>query len=372
MAVKNKYGSQRRGAVAVVFIAGCLALGALAALAQAAHAGGPGVAPGWTLQQSNVLSRLYGVDFIDSSNGWAVGANGTIIHTSNGGMTWANQTSGVILDLNAVKFVSGTEGWAVGQSGMILHTTNGGGLWMPQNSGTVVDLYDLSFVSQTQGWVAGGIYNQLKSVVINTTNAGTNWSVQYSTTSGALFGVDFVDASSGWSCGVLGMAAGRVDNTSNGGKNWSATGYGAMNQKIDFINATHGWMVSGNMGLGAVSTTVDGGVTWLPGFATSSGSLRDIVMVSAQTGWITGDGGMILKSINGGVNWTLQPAPTAKPLWGVDFVDSVHGWAVGDMGTVVCTSSGGEVVPEFAGVGIIAASFACAAVAAVFCKRIFD
>jgi photosystem II stability/assembly factor-like uncharacterized protein len=36
-------------------------------------------------QDSGTTAGLWGVSFIDANTGWAVGANGTILHTKNGG-----------------------------------------------------------------------------------------------------------------------------------------------------------------------------------------------------------------------------------------------------------------------------------------------
>ncbi|MFC1734354.1 YCF48-related protein, partial [candidate division KSB1 bacterium] len=65
--------------------------------------------------------------FTDNSNGWAVGTQGTIIHTSDG-TSWTIQTGNTTIELNDVFFLTSLEGWAVG-SGVLLHTTDGGTTW---------------------------------------------------------------------------------------------------------------------------------------------------------------------------------------------------------------------------------------------------
>jgi len=40
----------------------------------------------WILQNSNTTNELYNIFFLDNNNGWAVGENGTILHTNNGGI----------------------------------------------------------------------------------------------------------------------------------------------------------------------------------------------------------------------------------------------------------------------------------------------
>lgn len=91
-------------------------------------------------QVANVPTRsnLTAVDAIDNF-AWAVGHDGVILHSSDGGLTWARQRvspwnpdddnirNGVpLLD---VMFVSATEGFAVGAYALLLHTVDGGKNW---------------------------------------------------------------------------------------------------------------------------------------------------------------------------------------------------------------------------------------------------
>jgi photosystem II stability/assembly factor-like uncharacterized protein len=46
------------------------------------------------------------VSFTDASNGWAVGSGGTIVHTSDGGLTWTPQNSGTSSGLSSVVFLA--------------------------------------------------------------------------------------------------------------------------------------------------------------------------------------------------------------------------------------------------------------------------
>lgn len=73
--------------------------------------------------------RLNAVWFATHERGWAVGGEGVIIATTDGGRTWRPQMSGVGDDLNDVKFFNEAEGWAVGRGGTLLHTTDGGRTW---------------------------------------------------------------------------------------------------------------------------------------------------------------------------------------------------------------------------------------------------
>jgi hypothetical protein len=58
--------------------------------------------------------------------GWAVGNEGTILHTFDGGLTWEYQESGTQADLFSVSFADENHGWICGDSAVILYTDNGG------------------------------------------------------------------------------------------------------------------------------------------------------------------------------------------------------------------------------------------------------
>jgi len=74
------------------------------------------------LPQGNTLQDFF---FIDTSNGFAVGARGTILRTTDGGNNWDQQTSGTDDDLYGVAFTDSSTGTAVGNFGAILRTTDG-------------------------------------------------------------------------------------------------------------------------------------------------------------------------------------------------------------------------------------------------------
>lgn len=107
---------------------------------------------------------LHGVDFPDSINGWAVGDQGIILHTSNGGETWEFQVSGSYNRLRDVHFSDSYKGWAVGDSGTIIHTMDGGVNWEPQVSGTTEDLWSVYFIDNNKGWITGDNYTILHTI----------------------------------------------------------------------------------------------------------------------------------------------------------------------------------------------------------------
>ncbi len=58
-------------------------------------------------------------------------------------------------DLSDVKFIDANEGWAVGANGAIIHTTDGGAYWLPEPSDTSHTLERISAVSKGRAWAVG-------------------------------------------------------------------------------------------------------------------------------------------------------------------------------------------------------------------------
>jgi photosystem II stability/assembly factor-like uncharacterized protein len=72
-------------------------------------------------------SPLLSIDFWDRNNGWVVGWDGQMKHSTDGGASWITPTPLTSKRLSAVKFVNSRIGSTVGDSGTFLRTTNGGG-----------------------------------------------------------------------------------------------------------------------------------------------------------------------------------------------------------------------------------------------------
>ncbi|MCK5034784.1 MAG: T9SS type A sorting domain-containing protein [Candidatus Sabulitectum sp.] len=90
----------------------------------------------------------------------------------------------------------------------------------------------------------------------------------------------------------------------------------------------HGWTVGGvGDGVSSIYRTADAGTSWEA--FTISGSIRAVHFVSADSGWVVGDGGAIKATIDGGDNWTTQSSGTTRLLASVHFINHLEGWACG-------------------------------------------
>jgi photosystem II stability/assembly factor-like uncharacterized protein len=94
----------------------------------------------WQVKFKDQDYILKSVSFSDSNNGWAVGEYGFIYHTRNGGTTWEQQAGGFGISektgdvesgnyLFDVKAIDPQTAWAVGIDGYVTKTGDGGKTW---------------------------------------------------------------------------------------------------------------------------------------------------------------------------------------------------------------------------------------------------
>lgn len=138
-------------------------------------------AQNWIAQNSGTDSHLEGVYFNDINNGIAVGSEGAIIRTTDGGDTWNVIPSGTTLDLYNVTYATASKIFVVGEEGTILISEDAGLTWNPQNSETPKKIRNVIFADDNTGFAVGsdqlGLFDpELNGeVFLKTTNGGANW-----------------------------------------------------------------------------------------------------------------------------------------------------------------------------------------------------
>lgn len=283
---------------------------------------------------------LLGVDFVTNKVGWAVGENGTILHTRNGGITWEAQSNPTHL-LFDVCITSNNMAFVVGDRGTILQTLDGGMNWNPQDSRTAECFGGTHFVTSQKGWAVAEA-----GVILHTTNGGAVWLPQKSNTTQDLLAVFFIDDETGWCVG----SAGEIVHTADGGKTWNQQRSGVKVNLFDihFTSKKKGWVVGP---FGTLLFTVDGGNNWKlstltqhlkqTGFSQNVW-LNAVYFVNSQLGWVVGIDGMVFHTNDGGKTWTPQQSNTLNFLYDVFFITKDEGWIVGKEGIVLHTTDGGN------------------------------
>lgn len=287
----------------------------------------------WAFQNSGTIQNLYSVYFYDLSNGWAVGNSGTIIHTTNGGLTWSAQVSGTTSNLKSVFFVSTTDGWVVGLDGVILHTTNGGSSWTISYGPPYAVLKSVFFINPNKGWIGGS--NAGAPYITSTIDGGQNWMTQVETTGSTLVNdIFFIDDNHGWAVGLSGNADGLY--TTTGGFYWFEFSYGiacpAFND-VYFLDTQTGIMVGGNNCM-----LYDGGTsqTFIDVDDGTSQTMRGVHLFDYSHGIAVGDSGVITVSTDYTTSlWHQISSPTTNDLLSLCVKDNNNAWICGDNGTII-------------------------------------
>ena len=262
------------------------------------------------------------------------------------------------VELVSAKFVSPKEGWVAGglnaiEGGVILHTSDGGETWEtqlgdPESSDR--SYTDLRFLTPTLGWAVQS--TGVGDHTLLRTDDGQNWS-SVGTVAQHRGDYQFTSRDTGF---VTSRDA--ILRTQDGGRKWQSTYQCNVSvevngltrhmtcnfDKLDFVDATTGYALSGGLDGGAgnvLARTSDGGATWtamviLPGESAREGALH---FVSPTVGILRTQDGKLFRTVDGGTTWTgVGRAPDGKPA--IDFAGTQVGWMI-HYGTMGYTLDGG-------------------------------
>jgi hypothetical protein len=122
----------------------------------------------WSKQYTTGVT-LNDVVFINHYVGFAVGANGTVLKTTDTGINWNQVTSGTTNNLNAIAATALDNIWIVGDGGLVIYSTDSGNNWTIKNFSTTSGLNDISFQNGL-GYIVGTNKFSLKTV-----DSGKTW-----------------------------------------------------------------------------------------------------------------------------------------------------------------------------------------------------
>ena len=235
------------------------------------------------------FKNFYGVEGTGSGPVWLVGDSGTILYapTTFGG--WSQQTSNVLVTLFSISRVSGTsELFAVGAGGVVIHSLDGGSSWTSQLSPTSESFFFAGGLADTNFFAAGqaGTGAQFN---------GTTWSsdvtgVSVNLRSGAAAGTTMTPLTDVWLVGDGGTI---LHSTSGASGTWSTQPSGTTQNLLGITadSATRAFAV------GTAGTILHwDGTAWRVMVTPTRANLRAIAQgFSAPVDyWVVGDGGTIL------------------------------------------------------------------------------
>jgi photosystem II stability/assembly factor-like uncharacterized protein len=309
----------------------------------------------WTERHSGVTARLRGVSAVSDRVTWASGAEGTILRTTDGGITWQRLTipDTASLDFRDIDAVSATAAYVLsigsGAASRIYKTVDGGAHWTLQfTNDDAKAFYDgMAFWDAERG-VAVSDSVDGRFVVLATDDGGETWS-QIADEDGmpeALPGEGAFAASG--TCLVVqgekdawfGTGAGRVFRSTDRGRTWTVTNTPIISGpesagifSIAFRDATRGVIVGGDYrkpdDVGATAArTSDGGKTWT--LLAKRLPYRSAV-AWAKDRWVAvGTSGSHV-SLDNGATWKPLDRENYNS---IGFTPTGEGWAVGPKGRV--------------------------------------
>ncbi|MFC2084886.1 YCF48-related protein [Bacteroidota bacterium] len=298
--------------------------------------------------QGNDLNDVF---VINSQTAIAVGDQGIILRTSNGGLDWEIQyfLEGLLMDLVEIDFIDDQNGWILANeyreyddsSSIILGTNDQGYSWNIILNLDSLRLNDLFFLNVDTGWVVGS------NEILKTIDGGVSWQSLNAPGTGIISSIFFINQDEGWVA-----FNDSIYHTINGGQSWNFIfsypyqGAGCC-EKLVFTDIKKGWCVFqswGYVGIGySIAKTIDGGFTWTwPSDLQVSYYQYDFFFLNPDTGWVVADN-QIFRTVDGGTNWwwhvsTNYPLEKARS---VHFSNFYHDYSVGLFGTILKTDDGG-------------------------------
>ncbi|PBQ34223.1 hypothetical protein CNR22_21430 [Sphingobacteriaceae bacterium] len=293
----------------------------------------------WADLNSTITNDLDDVFFTDNNNGWAVGRQGKIVRTTNGGTTWLEQNSGTTKDLNKIFMVSTGAGYAVGDGGTVIKYN--GTSWSALNISFSQDMYGVFFLDASTGWVSGD-WGCIKM----TNDAGATWTTQMSNSiySNTFNDLHMLSETEGWAVG----SSGRV--LKYNGTNWTNVSSPATANLDDlhgvsFTDSDEGFMCGESSGM--YHWDGNSWSTYNTALPNNSYHVYDVHMVSATLGYAAaspgfGGQGMVLKY--NGNTWVKDyeyPGSGTELFTGITSTPNGNIYAVANTGIIKTKSSGG-------------------------------
>ena len=296
----------------------------------------------WTNESPNVIgaNSLQGIFSTNDGKVWTTGNYTSILFSEDSGDNWTDQVPGQKGIINKADFLNDKYGFAVGNEGIILKTTDGGAIWEDLSFQSIDSYFDVKILDQNQIFILssgklllssdGGInwdekykddVGSITSFYIKSTNeifitsrdgeiarsvdGGSTWNLVYNQT-GYFTDIEFMDSQNAIVTGFNGI----ILKSSDGGLTWTQKrGDNSNNFKsITFVNNLEGWVAASNY-TDTIFHTLDGGETFEEKYLGLKIFWYDVTFMDTDTGWIAGGSSgssRILKTTDGGETWNLD------------------------------------------------------------------
>ncbi|MBX7043276.1 MAG: hypothetical protein K1X85_10260 [Ignavibacteria bacterium] len=292
-------------------------------------------------QNSNTVATLYSVSTVSSSVGWTSGSGTTVLRTTNSGINWISASgTGLAGDIYNINAVSATTAFCTSTPStvtFIYKTIDGGATWNTVYSQPGGFINAIQMINPTTGFAMGDPQGG-KWTILKTVDGGNSWNriptepVQ-------------MGAQNGWSNCLrvdgpnirFGTNSQMVYHSPDNGITWNFSNTpGTVNSYAVHFNDP----VFGLAGGDALTRSTNSGISYVP--TTMPPSLSDVYGLegSGPEWWAVGSNHTVYMSASQGARWnsvytqTLEGAGTY--LGAIDLTDfGSTGWIVGDGGVII-------------------------------------
>ncbi len=259
----------------------------------------------------------------------AVGERGIVVRSDAHGANWSQAKVPVSVMLTAVSFFDASHGWAVGHDGVILSSTDGGASWLRRFDGNASNrlMLDDATAALAAARSKGGKSLEDAGNALGDIEATAKFGP-----SRPLLGLWFRNQQLGYAVGAYGQAF----RTDDGGLQWQSMGRALSNPEGLHYNAIGGGP-DGQLAIageaGRVFRSGDNGVSWKTEETGYQGHLYGVIYVGKAL-LVYGFGGHIFRSDNGGP-WARITKVSDK---------SLVGGAPQDDGTLLLAAQDGSLL----------------------------
>ena len=262
----------------------------------------PNPGPSWSVVSPKTLPPMLGISCPTSTFCIATGQKGTILTTSNAGLTWTQRPSGTHYNLNASTCATSNDCIAVGAlgAGIILTSADHGATWTTRWTESSSSVNAVTCTSNRHCIAVG-----YPGLVLTTSNGGSTWTSRSNPLSSYPQSFSDVACPTRWDCIAVGFD---IITSGNGGVTWTersksgGAGIACRTSTDCLVSGEHNMATSDRGKTWTVPMkkyTYDGGKTWRTYPPIYSGAISCanagggcLMLSTASTLWKSGDDGI--------------------------------------------------------------------------------
>ena len=257
------------------------------------------IATGWIDQNPmSILPKVKNIGYSDSTI-ISVGEMGTMLISKDNGASWSktNFIGEATSQLNCFKFINTTAGIAVGRDGVVLKTIDGGNTWTMKQSNSVLEFIDIDFRDEMVGYLLGRDQRDtLNAAVYRTSDGGETWNCVKAVSNVLLNTITTVGQHD-----VIAVGVGLL-RSDDDGYSWECKSviqpYLELKKVIFFDNSYGLGTGDGN----GVALTSDGGILWSFKVLNDVSMVHEIIKTGPNSAWAYGSDGSVYKTDDRGIN----------------------------------------------------------------------